>query len=150
MLYVDLYTHNILTFSVCQWAVPRGVDKAPARPFVVADIEDLVKEGYDLCVTGSTLQKAVALDETFWRVVKHVKIWARMSPEDKEAVLRALKEQVHTHVYVHTYIYAYIHVRMSPEDTDAVLCALKEEVFVCMYACMYVCIHACVCVYMRV
>jgi cation-transporting ATPase 13A1 len=39
------------------------------------------------------MQAAVAHDEGFWGVVKHVKIWARMSPEDKEAVLRALKEQ---------------------------------------------------------
>jgi len=29
------------------------------------------------------LQAAVAEDEAFWGVVKHVKIWARMSPEDK-------------------------------------------------------------------
>jgi len=79
--------------GVLQWAVPRGVEKAAPRPFVVKEIEDLVNKGFDLCVTGSTLQAAVAQDESFWGVVKHVKIWARMSPEDKEAVLRALKEQ---------------------------------------------------------
>mmetsp|Transcript_2539 Transcript_2539/g.4057 ORF Transcript_2539/g.4057 Transcript_2539/m.4057 type:complete len:1460 (+) Transcript_2539:76-4455(+) len=79
--------------GVLQWAVPRGVDKAAPRPFVVKEVEDWVDKGFDLCVTGSSLQAAVAEDEAFWGVVKHVKIWARMSPEDKEAVLRALKEQ---------------------------------------------------------
>jgi hypothetical protein len=73
--------------------VPRGEHKAPPRPFRVKEIDALVQDGYDLCVTGSSLQAAVTEDEGFWDKVKHVKIWARMSPEDKEAVLRALKEQ---------------------------------------------------------
>lgn len=83
-----------------QWVVPRGVatrghEKTAPVPFRVPDIGRLVADGFDLCVTGSSLQAAVAQDEGFWGQVKHVKIWARMSPEDKEAVLRALKEQGH-------------------------------------------------------
>jgi hypothetical protein len=39
-----------------EWAVPRGVNKAPARPFVVGEVPELVRQGFDLCVTGSTLQ----------------------------------------------------------------------------------------------
>lgn len=76
-----------------QWNVPRGRDKQAPRPFNVAAIPALIKDGFDLCVTGGALQAAIAQDESFWGEVKHVKIWARMSPEDKEAVLRALKEQ---------------------------------------------------------
>jgi len=36
-----------------------------------------------MCMCVCVFQAAVACDERFWGVVKHVKIWARMSPEDK-------------------------------------------------------------------
>jgi len=44
--------------QVLQWAVPRGVEKAAPRPFVVKEVEDWVDKGFDLCVTGTSLQVA--------------------------------------------------------------------------------------------
>mmetsp|Transcript_10376 Transcript_10376/g.34080 ORF Transcript_10376/g.34080 Transcript_10376/m.34080 type:complete len:1431 (-) Transcript_10376:1171-5463(-) len=49
----------------------------------------------DLCVTGSALRLAVSLDPAVWKEMEHIKVFARMAPEDKEAVLRALNEQGH-------------------------------------------------------
>ena len=40
-----------------------------------------------VCVCVCVFQAAVACDESFWGVVKHVKIWARMSPEDKVYII---------------------------------------------------------------
>mmetsp|Transcript_8122 Transcript_8122/g.27262 ORF Transcript_8122/g.27262 Transcript_8122/m.27262 type:complete len:1434 (-) Transcript_8122:544-4845(-) len=75
------------------WSVARGDLHIPSMAFQAKEVPRLVKEGYDLCVTGSSLQLAADRDSYMWQVVKHIKIFARMSPEDKEAVLRALKEQ---------------------------------------------------------
>jgi cation-transporting ATPase 13A1 len=63
------------------------------RPFVATDIPSLVKEGFDLSVTGASLRAAVEADVKTWLQVRHIAVYARMRPHDKEAVLRALKEQ---------------------------------------------------------
>jgi len=70
--------------------------REPLR-FSPASVRELSRDGYDLCVTGSGLRAAVEQDAAMWDVVGEVKVWARMAPEDKEAVLRALKERgMHT------------------------------------------------------
>ena len=62
-------------------------------PYRASEVKKLADDGYDLCVTGPSLQAAADLDNDTWLAVRHIKIFARMSPDDKEAVLRALKEQ---------------------------------------------------------
>jgi cation-transporting ATPase 13A1 len=50
-----------------------------------------LSEKHDLVVTGPALRAATAADATFWAHMKRVRVFARMSPEDKEAVLKALR-----------------------------------------------------------
>lgn len=48
---------------------------------------------YDLCVTGPALE--VVDDQIFTQLVERVKVFARVSPEQKQAVLARLKERGH-------------------------------------------------------
>lgn len=51
----------------------------------------LVAKGHDLMMTGPGLRAACAADEETWKQLHLVKVFARMSPEDKEAVLKAMR-----------------------------------------------------------
>jgi cation-transporting ATPase 13A1 len=51
----------------------------------------VLSEKHDLVVTGPTLRAATAADGAFWAHMKRVRVFARMSPEAKEAVLKALR-----------------------------------------------------------
>jgi cation-transporting ATPase 13A1 len=59
-------------------------------PFDASAVTVLAAE-HDLCVTGSALRAATAADARFWRHMDRVRVFARMSPEDKENVLKALR-----------------------------------------------------------
>jgi cation-transporting ATPase 13A1 len=58
--------------------------------FDAAGVRELAAK-HDLCVTGSALRAATAADARFWQHMDAVRVFARMSPEDKEAVLKALR-----------------------------------------------------------
>ena len=77
-----------------------GGDAATAKgplvlPFAVKSMAGLRTQGYDLCVTGESLRAAEAADERVWTVTEHVSVYARMAPDDKERVIRALREHGH-------------------------------------------------------
>jgi manganese-transporting P-type ATPase len=58
-----------------------------------SNIPELAKK-YSLCVTGESLNAAsLAADGELWDYLDSVSIFARMSPDDKERVLKRLKQQ---------------------------------------------------------
>lgn len=61
------------------------------KKFSVERIAELAKE-YDLCVSGPAFELARSIDPSFLAHVRHVRIFARMSPNQKEDILTALKE----------------------------------------------------------
>ena len=48
---------------------------------------------YSLCVTGKSLNVALTASGTLWDNLDQISIYARMSPDDKERVLKRLKTQ---------------------------------------------------------
>ena len=77
-----------------QWASAR-LDAAGAErhrlPFSAKGMGALAKEGHDLVVSGAGLRAACAADAETWNHLQHVRVFARMSPEDKEGVLKAMR-----------------------------------------------------------
>jgi manganese-transporting P-type ATPase len=61
------------------------------KRFSAAKIPELASE-YDLCVSGGALDMAFQLDDETSKHLRHIKVFARMSPGQKERVLTALKE----------------------------------------------------------
>jgi manganese-transporting P-type ATPase len=61
------------------------------KKFAASAIPDLADE-YDLCVSGPALVLAMELDAMTLRYLRHVKVFARTSPNQKEVVLSALKD----------------------------------------------------------
>eukprot|EP00808_Paulinella_micropora_P012340 g13561.t1 len=66
-----------------------------SKPFHAQAIPELVQQGFELCLTGATLRAATVQDDSMWDMVGHIKVFARMAPQDKERVLRSLKKQGH-------------------------------------------------------
>jgi hypothetical protein len=75
--------------------VTEGTQGPLVLPFAVKSMAALRTQGYDLCVTGESLRAAEAADERIWTVTEHVSVYARMAPDDKERVIRALREHGH-------------------------------------------------------
>ena len=63
-----------------------------AEPFSVAGVKQLRARGHGLVVTGATWEALTALEPAAWSVAGEVSVFARMSPEGKEAVLRAMRD----------------------------------------------------------
>lgn len=61
------------------------------KRFAVETIPELAKD-FDLCVSGPALQIAIDSSEQIKKVLKHIKVYARMSPDQKEHILTSLKE----------------------------------------------------------
>lgn len=61
------------------------------KKYVVDAIKDLSKE-FDLCVAGPALQQAIGADSRVKELLQFIKVFARMSPDLKEAVLVSFKE----------------------------------------------------------
>ena len=61
-------------------------------PYEETSIRELAKE-YSLCVTGKSLNGALTASGTLWDNLDQISIYARMSPDDKERVLKRLKTQ---------------------------------------------------------
>lgn len=61
------------------------------KKYAPEKIPELAKE-YDLCVSGPALERAIQLDASVLREVRHIIVFARTSPTQKEIVLTALKE----------------------------------------------------------
>ncbi|ABO99396.1 P-ATPase family transporter: cation, partial [Ostreococcus lucimarinus CCE9901] len=61
-------------------------------PYEETSIRELAKE-YSLCVTGKSLNVALTASGTLWDNLDQISIYARMSPDDKERVLKRLKTQ---------------------------------------------------------
>eukprot|EP00959_Pyramimonas_sp_CCMP1952_P237728 4967705-Pyramimonas_sp.AAC.1 len=62
-------------------------------PFVAAEMPKLRAQGYDLCTTGDAMRAAAAKDPQIWEHVEEISVYARMAPEDKEKVLRVLRDR---------------------------------------------------------
>lgn len=62
------------------------------KRFRVDTIGELAKE-FDLCVSGPALRVALDLDLGFKSMLKYIKVFARMSPDQKENVITSLKEE---------------------------------------------------------
>lgn len=60
-------------------------------PFTAAGMAALVEKGHDLMMSGPGLRAAAEADPDTWTQLHHVKVFARMSPEDKESVLKAMR-----------------------------------------------------------
>ena len=61
-------------------------------PYETTSIPELADK-YSLCVTGKSLNAALTAPGTLWDNLDQVSIYARMSPDDKERVLKRLKTQ---------------------------------------------------------
>lgn len=61
------------------------------KRFSVETISDLAKD-FDLCISGPALQIAMDTDVKMKSKLSYIKVYARMSPDQKEHVLTALKE----------------------------------------------------------
>uniref|UniRef100_A0A7S1BRA1 P-type ATPase A domain-containing protein n=1 Tax=Corethron hystrix TaxID=216773 RepID=A0A7S1BRA1_9STRA len=69
-------------------------DESRIADLVVTDVPNLY-EKYDLAITGKNLAAAVEFDENIKKVLWYFKIFARMSPVDKELVINCLHSQNH-------------------------------------------------------
>ncbi|OUS46274.1 ATPase type 13A [Ostreococcus tauri] len=61
-------------------------------PYESSSIPELA-EKYSLCVTGKSLNAAAVAPGALWENLDQISIYARMSPDDKERVLKSLKTQ---------------------------------------------------------
>lgn len=61
------------------------------KKFSAALIPELSAK-YDLCVSGPALESAIRVDKDILTKLRHIKVFARMSPNQKETVLTALNE----------------------------------------------------------
>ena len=61
------------------------------KRFSMENIPALAKD-FDLCVSGPALQRAIDSDKQMKDMLKHITVYARMSPDQKEHVLTSLKE----------------------------------------------------------
>ena len=67
------------------------------HPFSVGGVAQLVDSGHALVVTGRVWDALVACVPSAWAAASQVAVYARMSPEGKEAVVCALRERgIHT------------------------------------------------------
>lgn len=61
------------------------------KKFAADKIAELTAD-YDLCVSGPALEMAIEVDPAVLKYLRHVKVFARTSPNQKEIVLTALKD----------------------------------------------------------
>jgi len=78
--------------AVLEWVTARVDLAEPVRtPFAGASQMVEFAKTSDLCVTGEALRAAVAQDSSLWSHMEHIRVFARMKPQDKEAVLKQLR-----------------------------------------------------------
>jgi len=73
--------------------VPAGAvmgEEMGTIPFSVVGVGELRKKGFELLVMGDTWSELTAAKEDAWKMAGLVSVFARMSPEGKEQVVRAL------------------------------------------------------------
>eukprot|EP00871_Galdieria_phlegrea_P001655 jgi/Galph1/2490/GphlegSOOS_G1152.1 len=64
------------------------------RHFRSGQLQSLA-EKYDLCITGDAFELAATVEPQFYRLLHCFRIFARMSPNQKERIITALKESGH-------------------------------------------------------
>lgn len=81
-----------------EWAAAVGAEGSMAPiPFSLSGVASLRANGHDLVVTGKAWEQLVAAMPSAWRLVSDICVFARMSPEGKEAVVRACRDMgMHT------------------------------------------------------
>lgn len=76
------------------WSTATGEERGKVRAFSAAGVPKLaLEEGLQLMVTGPALEVAVQTDPEFWNVVGFIKVFARMTPQGKADVIKALQRQ---------------------------------------------------------
>ncbi|CAM9156199.1 unnamed protein product [Chrysoparadoxa australica] len=76
-----------------QWI--REDTEEPLCPFESSGLAGLAAE-YDLATTGKAISKAWSQDPELAQYVHHICVYARMTPEEKERLVLALKDHGHT------------------------------------------------------
>jgi cation-transporting ATPase 13A1 len=76
------------------WRPARDADKERMleRSYTPESIIKLDESGWNLCMTGSSFWRAVNRHPESWKHLERVKVFARMSPDNKEVLMRALKD----------------------------------------------------------
>ena len=82
VLYLDIDKNGSLF-----WA--RYEDGSRAEPFVAKDVPELSTR-FDLATTGKCLAEAYEQDDDTSKVLQHIKVFARMTPDAKETVIESL------------------------------------------------------------
>lgn len=79
------------------WRPARDADRERLLEcsFSPESISELDRSGHDLCMTGSSFWHAVNNYSDTWKHIEKVKVFARMSPDNKEVLMRALKDLGH-------------------------------------------------------
>ena len=73
-------------------AAGAGAAGAAVAPFSAAGVAALRAKGHGLVVTGKVWEALAAVEPAAWGVAGEVRVYARMSPEGKEEVIRAMRE----------------------------------------------------------
>ena len=75
-----------------EWVTARVDLAEPARSAFTGSAQMVaLSKGADLCVTGESLRAAVGADPSLWAHMEHIRVFARMKPQEKEAVLKELR-----------------------------------------------------------
>ena len=70
-----------------------GAATVKPTPFSLAGVAGLRAAGHDLLVTGKTFEALALACDGVWTIADAFTVYARMSPEGKERVVRALKDR---------------------------------------------------------
>ena len=74
----------------------RTVDEAKVIPVDLTEpLDQSLLDNYDICVTGAALKQFVLLP-SWWQLVQHTWVYARVSPTQKEFIVTSLRELGYT------------------------------------------------------
>eukprot|EP00928_Gymnodinium_smaydae_P014577 TRINITY_DN15366_c1_g1_i1.p1 TRINITY_DN15366_c1_g1~~TRINITY_DN15366_c1_g1_i1.p1 ORF type:complete len:1530 (-),score=419.39 TRINITY_DN15366_c1_g1_i1:49-4638(-) len=75
------------------WAVATGDRRGETKPFSAAGLRALVEtDGADLMLTEAGLRAGAESDPALWQHLEHIRVFARMTPQGKADVIRALQK----------------------------------------------------------
>lgn len=76
---LDYYVNDVIkNIDTVEWI---SVDEAKKYPLTISKFNE-IKDSYDFCITGSTLQNFVS-DSALKKLLVEVKVFARVNPDQK-------------------------------------------------------------------